>query len=173
MLLLRCRLMINIIFFQTKETREIFHAYPEIILIDATYKLNDVGMPLFVLTVIDGNGESEIVALWLVKNEDKKSLGFAMDAFKKHNSQWENISCVMSDKDMTEHDVMYDKLPGRPLLICLFHALRSFRREITVDKLGISQGERMMLLRLLQNLAYSYSAEEYERSAEHVPKDGN
>ena len=31
-------------------------------MIDATYKLNDLRMSLYLLMVIDGNGQSEIVA---------------------------------------------------------------------------------------------------------------
>ena len=41
-------------------------SYPEVLFIDATYKLNDLRMPLYVLMAIDGNGESEIVCLWIV-----------------------------------------------------------------------------------------------------------
>ena len=49
------------IYFQTSEMRSAFVSYPELLLIDATYKLNDLNMPLYVLMVVDGNGESEIV----------------------------------------------------------------------------------------------------------------
>ena len=43
-------------FFQTHEMQKIFDVYPEVLLIDATYKLINLGMPVFVLMVIDGNG---------------------------------------------------------------------------------------------------------------------
>ena len=43
-----------------------FQAYPEVLMVDATYKLNDLRLPLFVLLVIDGNGESEVCGLFLV-----------------------------------------------------------------------------------------------------------
>ena len=102
---------------------------------DATYKLNDLRMPLYVMLTVDGNGESEIVVLWIVQNEDRDTLSQALDAFKLHNSSWEKIKCIMADKDITERDIITEKLPGRGLLICFFHTLRRFRREITVDKL--------------------------------------
>ena len=38
-----------------------------------TYKLNDLRMPLYVLMAIDGNGESEIVCLWIVQSEDNNN----------------------------------------------------------------------------------------------------
>ena len=60
------------------------NTYPELLLIDATYKLNDLQMPLYVL-MNDGNGESEIICLWLTQCEDKDTLGILVDEFKKHN----------------------------------------------------------------------------------------
>ena len=44
------------IYFQTHEMQEIFNRYPEVILVDSTYKLIDLGMPVFVVMAIDGNG---------------------------------------------------------------------------------------------------------------------
>ena len=44
-----------------------FQSYPELLFIDATYKLNDAHMPLYVLICIDNNSESEVVCLWLVE----------------------------------------------------------------------------------------------------------
>ena len=78
-----------------------FHAYSELLLIDATYKLNDLQMPLYVLMIVDGNGESEIIALWLTQCEDKETLGTLMNKFKKHNENWSLVQCIVSDKDMT------------------------------------------------------------------------
>lgn len=62
--------MLKAIYFQTSEMRTTFASYPELLLIDATYKLNDLNMPLYVLMIVDGNGESEIVCLWLTQFED-------------------------------------------------------------------------------------------------------
>ena len=52
------------IFFQAKSWQNIYEQFPELILIDATYKLNNLNMPLYIIMVVDGNGESEVVALW-------------------------------------------------------------------------------------------------------------
>ena len=63
--------MLKAIYFQTKKMQDTFCTYPELLLIDTTYKLNDLRMPLYVLMVVDGNGESEIVCLWITQFEDK------------------------------------------------------------------------------------------------------
>lgn len=69
-----CDDTLQAIFFQTEEMQQTFAAYLEIIILDATYKLNDLRMPLYVMLTVDGNGESEIVALWIVQTEDRDTL---------------------------------------------------------------------------------------------------
>ena len=64
--------------------QEMFSNFPELLLIDATYKLNDLRMPLYIMMVVDGNGESEIVALWIVASEDRISIKNMVRIFKRH-----------------------------------------------------------------------------------------
>ncbi|KAG1650346.1 hypothetical protein GQR58_028116 [Nymphon striatum] len=85
-----------------------------------------------------------------------------MDKFKKRNSKWTDINVIMSDKDMTERDVLTEKLPGAEILICLFHTLRSFRREVSTEKLGISSGERNMCLEMLGKITHAKSEDGYQ-----------
>ena len=79
--------------------------------------------------------------------------------FKKHNPEWEATCVLMADKDMTERDVLAAEFPSAELLICLFHTFRSFRREVVVDKMCITPGQRNMCLELLQQMAYATSEE--------------
>lgn len=44
------------IYFQASEMKSAFKSYPEMLLVDATYKLNDLNMPLYVLIIVNGNG---------------------------------------------------------------------------------------------------------------------
>ena len=67
----------------------------------------------------------------------------------------------MSDKDMTERNVLSEQFPQSKLLICLFHTLRSMRREVFTEKLGTSQGERSMCLEIPLKMVYVRNEEEY------------
>ena len=51
-----------------------FTTYPDLLLVDATHKLNNLQMPLYLLVVVDGNGESEIVGLFLVVSEGEETI---------------------------------------------------------------------------------------------------
>ena len=135
--------------------------YPEILLLDATYKLNDLRMPLYVLMCIDGNGESPVAALWIAANEERATISALMDIFLKQ-ADGDHVRVIMADKDMVERDVMTEKLPHAALQICLFHVLRTFRREITCEKLGINAGQRQCVLDILQRMAYAVTADDYD-----------
>ena len=124
------------IYFQDKEMKSVFAAYPELSFIDAMYKLLELRLPVCIMLVEDGNGGSEIVAAFMLTEETKVLISKIMDFFKKHNPQWTSICVLMSDKDMIERDTLAKFFPDSQLLICLFHTFRSFRREITIDKMG-------------------------------------
>ncbi|KAK2146203.1 hypothetical protein LSH36_625g01043 [Paralvinella palmiformis] len=79
--------------------------FPELLLLDATYKLDDMRVLLYVLVVVDGNGESVVIALWITGNEEWATISALMEIFIKYNDP-ANIKCVMADKDMTDRDVI-------------------------------------------------------------------
>lgn len=152
------------IMFQDGIMKSVFSSYPELLLVDATYKLNDLRMPVYLLMSIDGNGHGEIVLVFLTQLETEEALSKMVQAFKKHNPKWKETKVIMSDKDFNERAVFHREFPDAVLHLCLFHTLRSFRREVTCDKLGIRPGERDHVLELFTKLAYSKSEEEYDEN---------
>ena len=81
-----------------------FPQFPEVLMVDTTYKLNEFRMPLYVIMVIDGNGQSEIVAIFLTSSETKQAITDMVHAhaFKQANPKWSKIGVVITDKDFTE-----------------------------------------------------------------------
>ncbi len=149
------------VFFQDQQMKECFEAYPELLCLDATYKLLELGLPVYLMLTEDSNGQSEIVAVCLLVTEDRESMSWMMEAFKQHNQNWKNVRVVMADKDIGERDVVKEQLPNASVLICLFHALRSLRREITCEKMGISSGQRSLCLEMVQKMAYATTEAHY------------
>lgn len=66
---------LNEVYFQDERMKKMFNLFSEVVLFDATYKLNNRRMPLFVLLIVDGNGVSEIAVLFFVKSESRASMG--------------------------------------------------------------------------------------------------
>ena len=137
--------------------RQTFDSFPEIVLVDATHNTNNLRMPIYVFLVIDGNGQSEIVASFVVLNEQAPLLRKMITVFKDRNPKWVKIQVILTDKDMNERYVFREQCPNADLQICLFHVLRTMRREITTQNMGISSGERNSILELVQKMMYSRS----------------
>ena len=57
------------IFYQDEVMKKIYSAFPEMLFIDATHKVNELRMPLYIFLICDGNGQSEIIASCLVASE--------------------------------------------------------------------------------------------------------
>ncbi len=137
-------------------------SYPEVLMVDATYKLNELRMPLYLMIVVDSNGQSEIVGAFLTAIETQEAITKMVQVFKSHNPNWSQTNVIISDKDFTERAVFQKEFPTASLIICLFHTLRSLKREVTCEKLGLLPGERDHALELLTELAYLSSSQQYD-----------
>ena len=100
------------------------------------------------------------MAVWLVTSEDAAATKAMIEIFKKHNEHWHNTVNIMADKDFTERDVFQQQFAQVKLLVCLFHVLKTFRREITSENLGIT-AERYTVLDIMQRMAYCTIEEMY------------
>ena len=63
------------------------------ILVDATYKLLDWQMPVYLLFCIVGDGLSKIVAMYTLAQETK-----GVEVFKKHSPSWSQTKVIMYGK---------------------------------------------------------------------------
>ena len=138
--------------------KSLYAAYPEVLLVDATYKLVDLRMPVYLMLCIDGNGQSEIVGVFITALETKEAITKMAQVLKTNNPSWSSTEVVITDKDFTERGVFRKEFPQAALLICLFHVLKAFRREITS---GLHSGERDHALEVITELTYAKSEAEY------------
>ncbi|CAL4164014.1 unnamed protein product, partial [Meganyctiphanes norvegica] len=148
------------IFFQTATMKSTFDAYSKMIFVDSTYKVNDLCMPLTVFMCLDGNGESEIIALALVKNENIESVSWIAEKFVEKNPSYVKVQCIMADKDFVERKVFSSFFPGAIILVCIFHTLRIFKRTITELIMNIDTSKKEEILEILQNIVFAKSLDE-------------
>jgi len=139
-----------------------YSAYPEVLFADATYKLLDTQMPVYLFTVEDAMGQSHIVGVGILAEETLTALTWMLSTFVEKNPNSSRTRVVMADKDIKERQVFTSVFGGARILICLFHTLKTFRREVNCEKMGISAATKSLALELLQKLAYSKTDEMYE-----------
>lgn len=92
---------------------------------DATYKLVDIRIPLYVLLIEDGNGQSEIAAHGLLVNEQRETLEWFFNKFKECNPACSMTRVFITDKDMKERTVIKSLFPQCRLVICLFYTAQT------------------------------------------------
>ncbi|GBM10848.1 hypothetical protein AVEN_188435-1 [Araneus ventricosus] len=140
----------------------VFGKFSELLIFDATYKLSNYKLPLFVLLAVEGNGENEVVALFIICTESKMCVGAMLDSFKENNGAWTEVEVLMGNKDFADRIVFEEKFPSAKIQIRLFHALRTFKREIPLKLDKLSSALKKKVLKILTDLAYSESEEAYD-----------
>lgn len=149
------------IFIQDQRMQNYFERYPEVVIMDATYKLNDRRMPLFVMVIIDGNGESQIGALFLLKSENYLIVKQMLEKFKSLNPAHEKIKTVLSDKSFADRKAYAECFPNAQLQLCIFHVIQAWIREISASKMNISGAEKKEVLQTMQNMLYARTESKY------------
>ena len=71
--------------FQDKLMKVNFAAYTEVLCVDATYKLTELCMPVYLMLTIDGNGQNDIVTVFITANETKVAIMKMIESFKAAN----------------------------------------------------------------------------------------
>ena len=90
------------LFYQSGHMKQSFQKFPEILLVDATYDVNGVGMPLYCLMIEDGFGHSRFVQYAATTEEDVEHISKIFQTFKDENPAWTSVRVVVVDKDFTE-----------------------------------------------------------------------
>ena len=158
------------LFFQDGRMKTVYKNYPEIILCDSTYKLLDLQLPVFIIMAIDGYGLSEVVAVFITCDETEEPLTAAIDFLQKNNPDWPKTKVILTDKDMQERNIFSKKFPCAALQLCLYHVHKSFRREVTKEKMGISSGQREQVLEVIVAISYSKTVKEFETNVTKLKK---
>lgn len=121
---------LQILFLQTPHMQQAFKSFPEVVLLDATYRTNKLHMPLFVLVVQDGSGLSHVVAYAFVSSEQQHVVTRLLQTFVEENPAAIDTKVVIVDKDFTEVNAVKAAFPGSPVVqLCEFHVKRAFQTD--------------------------------------------
>ena len=149
------------IFVQDTDMRDTFAAFPEILFVDATYKLLELLFPVYVFACEDSNGCTEIVGMGMLMTEDAASVRWLMETFKKRNPGTSKTRIVMADKDINEREIIKEPLPDAQILICLSHTLKTFKKELSLENMKINIAQRNSCLEFIQQMTYSRCEADY------------
>ena len=78
------------------------------------------------------------MCIWIVEDEKHPTLETMMKYLKKHNSCYDRVQVVVADNDLVDRYVLQKGFPESSLQICLFHTMRTFKREVSTQNMKIS-----------------------------------
>lgn len=145
------------VYFQDERMKTYFDRFPDFLFFDGTYCLNDRRMPVIILLVIDGNGESQIVGFFIVKSENANTLNFLFEGFKAENPKHTDVDVILTDKAFANKTVIEAQFPQAVHHLCIFHVAQIFVREITTKKRGVNTQQKDECLAIMTRMIYAES----------------
>jgi hypothetical protein len=73
--------IITTIFVQTKTQKELFSKFPEVVILDSTYRTNKFKMPLFTVMLVDNFGIGQPVGVDFMKDKTAANIQTALKIF--------------------------------------------------------------------------------------------
>lgn len=109
--------------------REDLKKFPEVMLMDITYRINKNHMPVTVIDVMDGDGEGLVVRYAFLADETKDTLTGMLKCFVEASGEesFENTDCCVVDKQFEEIGSLHDVLPHVRVHICSVQTEKFFK----------------------------------------------
>ena len=123
--------------------------YPNLVLMDATYKTCKLALPLFFLVVRTNVGYS-VVAEFIIQHEDTTSITEALKILCKRWDECDiEVGNFMIDCQQSEENAICAVFPDSVVYLCAFHRLQAWLRWLVNTKNGVSNYQTycMALLR--------------------------
>lgn len=157
------------IFFSTQTMRELMSEWPKILFIDGTYKLTRKGFVFVLINCMDSNNYTHVVGCAILADERSETLSAMFQAFISDNKEAsESIESIITDKDLTERNVLKKLLPWVRLFLCQFHILQAMGREITPAKMTATKEEVDSCLEILNCMVKTPYKEVFDKKFEEL-----
>jgi len=128
--------------------------FPEILLIDGTYNVNQARMPLYCFMVEDGFEMFSATA-----EESSVHLLHIIQTFKLFNPLWVSVQVIVKNKDFTELPALQQEFPQASILFCQFHVIKYlFKRIVELD---VAKDSRDQAREAIKKLVNARSKSEY------------
>lgn len=118
-------------------------------------------MALQVLMVVDGNGDSQIVALCVINSENIATMTAMLTIFCTNNPNHNRTITIMVDKNAANLASFKAVFPHAGIHICIFHVIQIFQHEITAQKLNITEQTRKEALNILIEMIHCRTERQY------------
>ena len=112
--------------------------YPEVLVMDVTYKVNLYRLPL--LTIMCNNGKGHPIFHSFLATEEQGVLVKALEMFKA-SFYSTKTSCFFVDTDFSEIGALSTVFPEKAFIVCAFHIAQAVKKALHKKGLSAQQVE--------------------------------
>jgi len=152
------------VFLQLEEMAVRYQSFPRLLLVDSTYKTNNLNWPLLSFVGVDRDGEGRLLAVALMANETHQIVDCVFGHFNELNLRAKDIEMVMTDKDSGQISLIGQHFPNAKIHICLFHTIQAFNRKI--QSLKLKKSNAGIVKKNFLKILYSTTELDYFRERE-------
>jgi hypothetical protein len=109
------------LFFAYKKSVEMYFSYPEVLLIDCTYKTNRFHMPLCSIMGVTGVGSSFFVALAFLRTEREADYSWVLQQLSALVPGFKKPGVVITDRDLALMNALAVLFPASKHVLCKWH----------------------------------------------------
>ncbi|KAL3193715.1 hypothetical protein MRX96_002159 [Rhipicephalus microplus] len=149
--------------FQTKFMRSMLKKYGgSVVCLDATHKMSDYALPLFLLVVKTPSGYTP-AGVFIIQFETAHCIAEALDVFKQWCDNW-SPHYWMVDYSKAEISAIKQVFPESQISICDFHRLQAWQRWLRRKENNISDPDEA--LRLMKHVASASNKHDLDKPVE-------
>ncbi|XP_064479382.1 uncharacterized protein LOC135392605 [Ornithodoros turicata] len=162
------------IFYQDPYMCRAFACFPEVVFVETICR-SEQTTPFYLVSVEDSNGEIAVIAVLFCASESSDTLTatFQRLAFHCGDSVVSRTKVVMTDKGFSGCEVLKEVFQNARHVLSLSRVLRTFKKDITVNKMTLSVVERQTALEILQQMCYIQHEDQYDMLLEELECIGN
>ena len=108
--------------------RELYSKYNDVMIVDTTYNTNRFQMMLCIITVIDNNYRTRIVACAIIEDETLDTYRWIFDSILTETGISPGVVFTDSDPSMTRS--IKDVYPNAQHMLCIFHIDLNLRKKL-------------------------------------------
>ncbi|KAJ9560030.1 hypothetical protein OSB04_005190 [Centaurea solstitialis] len=121
------------LFFAHPKSLELWHAFPHVVLIDATYQTNRYSLPILEIVGVTPTNKTFCIAFVLMHKEDEPSYTWALSCFKSLMDECILPRVIVTDRDLALMKACNVLFPDAKKLLCTLHIWNNiFKRRKTV-----------------------------------------
>jgi hypothetical protein len=136
------------IFYMSQHQIEFMKMWPEVLIIDATYKTNRFNHQLVLITIVDDENRSQCIASALIEREDGEFYSWIFACLRRAVGQetMDRVACVVTDGERAFPIALERQLPGVKHVLCAWHIKENVKKQIKRDYSDAKEAETVQSL---------------------------